>query len=112
MQGSIAGEIESGPALTAKNGLPCEAVQDMVNDEGGGLWLHLACGFVHISTRDVDAWSRDTTIRLDLKLYDALDGARAGRGTFEPATCQNSQRPALVCGWFGTPDDRPAEPGS
>ena len=71
--------------LTTKNGLPCEAVQDMVNDEDGGLWLHLACGFVHISKRDVDAWSRDTTIRLDLKLYDALDGARAGRGNFEPA---------------------------
>jgi signal transduction histidine kinase/streptogramin lyase len=71
-------------ALTTKNGLPCEAVQDMVNDEDGGLWLHLACGFVHISKRDVDAWSRDTTIRLDLRLYDALDGARAGRGDFEP----------------------------
>jgi signal transduction histidine kinase/streptogramin lyase len=71
-------------ALTTKNGLPCEAVQDMVNDEDGALWLHLACGFVHISKRDVDAWSRDTTIRLDLRLYDALDGARAGRGDFEP----------------------------
>ena len=71
--------------LTTKNGLPCEAVQDMVNEEDGALWLHLACGFVHISKRDVDAWSRDTTTRFDLKLYDALDGARAGRGTFEPA---------------------------
>jgi signal transduction histidine kinase/ligand-binding sensor domain-containing protein len=71
--------------LTAKNGLPCEAVQDVVNDEDGGLWLHLACGFVHISKREMDAWSQDTSIRLDLKLYDALDGARAGRGTFEPA---------------------------
>jgi signal transduction histidine kinase/ligand-binding sensor domain-containing protein len=71
--------------FTAKNGLPCETVQDVVNDEDGGLWLHLACGFVQIRKRDVDAWSRDTSIRLDLKLYDALDGARAGRGTFEPA---------------------------
>lgn len=71
--------------LTTKNGLPCEAVQDLVNDKDGGLWLHLACGFVHISKRDVDAWSRDTTIRLELKLYDALDGARAGRGDFDPA---------------------------
>jgi signal transduction histidine kinase len=71
--------------LTTKNGLPCEAVQDQVNDEDGGLWLHLACGFVHIKKRDVDAWSRDTTIRLDLKLYDALYGARAGRGNFQPA---------------------------
>jgi signal transduction histidine kinase len=57
----------------------------MVNEEDGALWLHLACGFVRISKRDVDAWSRDSTTRFDLKLYDALDGARAGRGTFEPA---------------------------
>jgi signal transduction histidine kinase/ligand-binding sensor domain-containing protein len=71
--------------LTTKNGLPCEAVQDMVNEEDGALWLHLACGFVHITKRDVEAWSRDTTTRFDLKLYDALDGARAGRSTFEPA---------------------------
>ncbi len=71
--------------LTTKNGLPCDTVQDLVNDEDGGLWLHLACGFVHISKRDVEAWSQDTTIRLELKLFDALDGARAGRGNFEPA---------------------------
>jgi signal transduction histidine kinase/ligand-binding sensor domain-containing protein len=71
--------------LTTEHGLPCAAVQDVVNDESGGLWLHLACGFAHISKRDVDAWSRDPTVRLDLELYDALDGARAGRTPFEPA---------------------------
>jgi signal transduction histidine kinase/ligand-binding sensor domain-containing protein len=71
-------------SLTAKNGLPCDAVQDQVNDEDGGLWLRLTCGFVHISKRDLDAWSLDTTIRLDLALFDAFDGARAGLGNFEP----------------------------
>jgi signal transduction histidine kinase/ligand-binding sensor domain-containing protein len=70
--------------LTTRNGLPCEEVQDLVNDEDGGFWLHLTCGFVYISKRDVEAWSRDTTARLDLKLYDTLDGARAGRSTFAP----------------------------
>ena len=72
-------------ALTTKNGLPCDAVQDLVNEPDGGLWLHLACGFVNVSKRDVDAWSRGTTIRLNLKVYDALDGARPGRPNFEPA---------------------------
>lgn len=70
--------------LTAKNGLPCETVQDLVNDEEGGLWVRLTCGFVHISKRDLDGWSRDTTTRLTLKLDDALDGARAGLANFEP----------------------------
>ena len=71
--------------LTTRNGLPCKEVQDLVNDEDGGLWLHLACGYVHISERDLEAWSREATTRLTLKLYDAFDGARAGRGTFAPA---------------------------
>jgi len=71
-------------AVTAKNGLPCENVQDLVNDKQGGLWIHLACGFAHMSKGDVDAWSRDTTVRLNLKSYGAFDGARAGRGNFEP----------------------------
>ena len=71
-------------SLTMKNGLPCETVQDSANDEDGGLWLHLACGFVNISKRDLDAWSGDASVRLNPRLYDALDGARAGRGSFEP----------------------------
>ncbi len=71
--------------LTTKNGLPCATVQDLINDDDGGLWLHLTCGFVHIGKRDLDAWSGDPTIRLSLRLYDAFDGARAGRGPFEPS---------------------------
>jgi len=71
-------------ALTTKNGLPCENVQDLMNEEDGGLWLHLTCGFVQISKRDLEAWSGDPSIRLNLKLYDALDGARAGRSNFSP----------------------------
>lgn len=84
--------------LTTRNGLPCEEVQDLVNDEDGGLWLHLTCGYVYISKRDVDAWSRDTTTRLDLKLYDALDGARAGRSTFAPGHARTANGQL----WFAT----------
>ncbi|HXJ90150.1 MAG TPA: two-component regulator propeller domain-containing protein, partial [Candidatus Binatia bacterium] len=72
-------------SLTKKNGLPCDTVQDSANDQDGGLWLHLDCGFVNISKRDLDAWSDDGSIPLSPRLYDVLDGARAGRGSFEPA---------------------------
>jgi signal transduction histidine kinase/ligand-binding sensor domain-containing protein len=71
-------------ALTANNGLPCEAVQDLINDDQGNLWLHLACGYVYIGKAELDAWARDAAVHLDLKLYDVWDGARAGRGSFEP----------------------------
>ena len=39
---------------------------------------------MNISKRDLDAWSGDASVRLNPRLYDALDGARAGRGSFEP----------------------------
>ena len=70
--------------LTVNNGLPCEAVQDVINDDQGGLWLHLACGYVYIGKAELEAWARDAAVHLDLKLYDAWDGARPGRGSFEP----------------------------
>ncbi len=70
--------------LTVKNGLPCDAVQDVTTDRAGGLWLRLACGIVNVTRGDVDAWARDPAIRLDLKLYDAFDGARPGLANFEP----------------------------
>ena len=70
--------------LTVTNGLPCEAVQDVANDDRGGLWAHLACGYVYIGKAQLDAWARDAGVHLDLKLHDAWDGASAGRATFEP----------------------------
>ena len=84
--------------LNAENGLPCEAVQDLTNDQEGGLWLHLTCGYAHISNDDLSSWSRDKNAHLNLKFYDALDGARAGRGNFEPghARTLNGQL------WFAT----------
>jgi signal transduction histidine kinase/ligand-binding sensor domain-containing protein len=84
--------------LTTKNGLPCAAVQDLVSDEDRGLWLHLTCGFVHIGQREVDAWSRDRTTRLNLTVYDALEGARPGRGNFEPSNARTANGQL----WFAT----------
>ena len=78
--------------LTPNNGLPCEAVQDVAIDRMRSLWLRLACGVVNISKRDLDAWSRDTNIRLDLKLYDAFDGARPGLANFEPRHATDANR--------------------
>jgi len=77
-------------ALTTKNGLPCGTVQDLVNDAQAGLWVHLSCGFVYISKGDLDAWSRDDNTRLNIKLYDTLDGARPGRGDFEPGRARTA----------------------
>ena len=46
----------------------------------------LGCGYVHIGKGDLDAWAREADIRLDLEVYDAVDGARAGRGSLNQHT--------------------------
>ncbi len=84
--------------LTAKNGLPCEAVQDLITDGQGGLWLHLACGYAFIGKKDLDAWAREPDIHLDLRLYDASDGARAGRQPFDPTHARTADGRL----WFAT----------
>ena len=71
-------------SMTTQNGLPCATVQDLVDDEDGDLWLHLSCGFAHISKADLNAWSADPSIHMKLKFYDPVDGARAGRVDFGP----------------------------
>jgi ligand-binding sensor domain-containing protein/signal transduction histidine kinase len=75
----------SWSSLTLQNGLPCENVHDIAEDTAGALWAHLPCGFARISAADLARWTKDPQARLDIKLYDALDGAVAGYNTFTPA---------------------------
>jgi signal transduction histidine kinase len=42
--------------LNAANGLPCDTVHTLVEDEDRALWLYMACGLVRISRADLDSW--------------------------------------------------------
>src|SRR5262249_50517002 len=43
--------------LTSKNGLPCDAVGWVLEDDARSLWLGMACGLVRMARDDVDAWA-------------------------------------------------------
>ncbi|MBV8052352.1 MAG: hypothetical protein JOZ80_14265, partial [Acidobacteriaceae bacterium] len=62
--------------LTAKNGLPCDAVQWTMRDDNT-LWLNMQCGLVRIAQSDLDAWVADPTRTVRTTVFDASDGVRS-----------------------------------
>src|SRR5260370_25042114 len=62
--------------LTTSNGLPCERIHAMVEDDSGALWLNTACGLTRIAATDLSAWSAKPQGKVQVKVYDASDGMR------------------------------------
>ena len=63
--------------LSSKNGLPCDAVQWTIEDDGHSLWLMTPCGLVRVDRSEVDAWaaSRDqATVKIHPSVLDSSDG--------------------------------------
>ena len=62
--------------LTSANGLPCDAIHAMVEDDGGALWLNTACGLLRVDPSELSAWSANPHRKIQVKTYDASDGMR------------------------------------
>ena len=74
--------------LTSKNGLPCDAVHWVMEDDAHSFWLYTACGLVRIARAELDAWvgaiAKQT---IQATVFDSSDGVRslAGAGRLQPA---------------------------
>ena len=70
--------------LSARNGLPCDAVNGLVEDGSGALWLYMQCGLVKIARSDLQRWWGQPNVRLQPKVFDVFDGFQSGnRAPFE-----------------------------
>ena len=63
--------------LSAKNGLPCDAVHWSEEDAEHWVWLYLECGLVRISPSEISAWIADPNRTVRETLLDSSDGAEA-----------------------------------
>jgi signal transduction histidine kinase/ligand-binding sensor domain-containing protein len=82
-------------ALTGANGLPCDRIHAMVEDDGGALWLNTACGLVRVDPSELSAWSANPHRKIQVKTYDASDGMRTRptpTGYFRRAAKSNDGR--------------------
>jgi ligand-binding sensor domain-containing protein/signal transduction histidine kinase len=68
--------------LTSKDGLPCDGVQWLIEDNDHSLWLLTSCGLVRITRYELDAWAtnvdKDKHARPNVKatVFDTSDGVR------------------------------------
>lgn len=63
--------------LSSKNGLPCDAVHWMMDDDARSVWLYTACGLVRIARSDLDAWVADPRRTIQATVFGIIDGVRS-----------------------------------
>jgi signal transduction histidine kinase/ligand-binding sensor domain-containing protein len=63
-------------ALTTANGLPCNAVHWIIEDDLSSYWLYTRCGLVRITRSELDAWIADPKRTIQATTFDVADGVR------------------------------------
>src|SRR5712671_112446 len=63
--------------LTSQNGLPCNAVFWVMQDDTHSFWLYTACGLVRIAGTEMDAWVTDPKRTIQSTVFDSSDGVRS-----------------------------------
>ena len=63
--------------LTSKNGLPCDTVHWVMEDDDHSFWLYTACGLVRIARPELDAWVADSKRTIQTTVFDSSDGVRS-----------------------------------
>jgi len=68
--------------LTSKNGLPCDAVHWVMEDDAHSFWVYMECGLARIARSEVEAWAADPSHKIHAAVLDSSDGVR---GQFFPS---------------------------
>jgi signal transduction histidine kinase/ligand-binding sensor domain-containing protein len=83
--------------LTSKNGLPCDTVQWVMEDDDQSLWLNMACGLVRVARSELNNWSGRS---IQTTVFDSADGVRilAIGGFFSPKAAKSGGKIWFVHG--------------
>jgi len=63
--------------LTSRNGLPCDTVHWMREDDDHSIWLYMSCGLVRLARLELDAWITDSKRTIQATVFDSSDGVRS-----------------------------------
>jgi len=69
--------------LTSGNGLPCDVVHDIIEDDAHAFWLKTACGLVRIAFSELEAWIADAQHRIAVTVFDTSYGVRSHAGVYD-----------------------------
>lgn len=71
--------------LNVHNGLPCDSIHAAITDKDGALWLYAQCGLLRIASSELLKWWASPEAVLQVRVFDALDGAEPGHAPFNAA---------------------------
>jgi signal transduction histidine kinase len=69
--------------LSSKNGLPCDAIHWLIEDDTHSFWLCTSCGLVRIARPELEAWvaaverDKDAKPTIQFQIFDSSDGVRS-----------------------------------
>ena len=63
--------------LNSKNGLLCDAVYWIIEDNDHSTWLNQPCGLVRITHSEMEAWVNDPNRIVQTAVFDSSDGVRS-----------------------------------
>ena len=83
--------------LTRKNGLPCDGVHWVMEDDARSLWMYTPCGLVRVTRAELDAWATAVdgndraTPAIRATVLDTSDGVRlrARPGGYRPSVARS-----------------------
>ena len=72
--------------LSSRNGLPCDTVHWMMQDDAHSLWLYMPCGLARIPQSELSSWVADPNRRIQATVFDSRDGVgnRATPTSYSP----------------------------
>jgi signal transduction histidine kinase len=78
--------------LTSANGLPCDSVHWVLEDDAHSFWLYMTCGLVRIARTELDAWAADPKRTIHATVFDSSDGVRSleDNGGYTPHVAKSS----------------------
>jgi signal transduction histidine kinase/ligand-binding sensor domain-containing protein len=63
--------------LSSANGLPCDMVHWLMEDNDHVFWLYTACGLVRVARSELERWVADPKLRVSTTILDNADGVRS-----------------------------------
>src|SRR5262245_41933186 len=95
--------------LTSKNGLPCDAIHWVMEDDAHSFWMYTACGLLRITRTELDAWAaavdkdKDAKRMIQATVFDSSDGVRilASGGHYSPQVAKSTDGKLWFLPWDG-----------
>jgi signal transduction histidine kinase/streptogramin lyase len=71
--------------MTVSNGLPCDRIDAVVEDDHATVWLATPCGLLGLSPEELNEWWRNPKVTVHPRILDSFDGWEPGEVSFQPA---------------------------